>query len=66
MKARPPGESATVEPIRERDKGVGRILRLQSTSITASMTISLSGNAPALSHFATLPVRTYAGGEFGS
>ena len=47
MKARPPGGSVTVEPIRERDKGVGRILRLQSTSITASMTISLSGNAPA-------------------
>ena len=62
MKARPPGGSATVEPVGERDKGVGRILRIQSTSITASMSISSSGDAPALSNFAMLPVRTYAGG----
>ena len=62
MEARPPDESATVEPVRERDKGVGRILRVQSTSITALMTISLSGNASALSNFATSPVRNDAGG----
>jgi hypothetical protein len=45
MEARPPGGRATAEPVRERDRRCRAHLAGPITSITATMTISLSGSA---------------------